>query len=135
MFGFLLALGRHSVRQESLLSDRLKGLPATDWIGFLILGSLIISGFLLEALRLAMSANTGTPYAFVGYLLSRMLPSVTDIALIHSYFWYAHFILMAGLVVYLPFSRLKHMLMGPISVAIQSAHEHENKNTSNTNEN
>ena len=133
--GFLLALGRHKIRQKPTLSDRLEGLPRIDWIGFLILGSLITSGFLLEALRLAMSANNGQPYAFVGYLLSRMLPRVTDITLIHSYFWYAHFILMAGLVAYLPFSRLKHMLMGPISVAIQSVHEHENKNIRNAHEN
>ena len=97
--------------------------------------TLKISGFLLEALRLAMSANTGTSYAFVGYLLSQMLPSAADMTLIHSYLWYAHFILMAGLVAYLPFSRLKHMLLGPISLAIQSVHEHENKNRRNAHEN
>lgn len=133
--GFVLALFRHGIGQKSALSDKLTGIPRMDWIGFLLLGSLIISGFLLEAFRLAMSANNGTPYAFAGYLLSRMLHGSADMTLIHSYFWYTHFILVVGLVAYLPFSRLKHILVGPISIAIQSVHEHENKNRRNAQEN
>jgi len=129
LLGFLLALGRHGVRQKSLLSDKLHGLPSTDWIGFIILGSLVISGFLQEALRLAIPVNNGTPYAFVGYYLSRILVDSADITLTYGYFWYVHFILTAGLVAYLPFSRLKHMLMGPVSMAVQSVHEYERRVT------
>lgn len=125
--GFLLVLFRHAVRQKSLLSDKLNGLPRTDWPGFILLGALILSGFLQEALRLAMSGSVARPYAFAGYTLSRMLNGWADPASVYVYFWYAHFIITLGLVAYLPFSRLKHLIMGPVSIALQSVREYEKK--------
>jgi len=135
LIGFFLAFFRHRFKQKPALSDRLKGLPRTDWIGFGLLGALILSGFLQEAWRMALSVNNGIPYAFIGHYLSRLIKGSTDLTLTYVYCWYAHFILTAALVAYLPFSRLKHLLLGPISLAVQSVHEHENKYRRNAQKN
>jgi nitrate reductase gamma subunit len=96
---------------------------------------LILSGFLLESLRLAMMVNEGDQYAFIGFYLSHTLRGSPDLSVIYVYFWYMHFIIMAGLVAYLPFSRLKHIIVGPISIAIQSVHEREKNITRKAQEN
>lgn len=124
--GFVLVLFRRIIRQKPSLSDRVTGLPRIDWLGFGLFGSLIISGFLVEALRLTMSGNA-VPYAFVGYSLSRIMKGFPKPAVTYVYFWYGHFVITGGLVAYLPFSRLKHLFMGPVSMVIQSVREYEKK--------
>jgi len=131
--GFILAVLRHWIRPKQTLSDRLAGLPQTDWIGFLVLGLLVASGFVQEALRLAMVPSRVTQYAFVGHFLSRMINGSAGLTDTYADFWYVHFILTAGLVAYLPFSRFKHMLMSPISIAIQSVHTYNSNSRTREN--
>ena len=47
------------------------GLPGPDWIGIGLLLGIVLVGFALEAMRMAMTGHpAGSGYAFLGYLLS-----------------------------------------------------------------
>ncbi|SMC92712.1 Nitrate reductase gamma subunit [Desulfocicer vacuolatum DSM 3385] len=94
------------------------GFPKLDWPAFILLGGLIVVGFVLEGLRIAMTGSPpGAEYALVGYFIGWILPDV-DFTVIYGWIWYAHAILTGCLVVYLPFSRLRHIVLVPLALAI-----------------
>jgi nitrate reductase gamma subunit len=43
----------------------------------------------------------------------------------YGYIWYIHAILTGIFVAYLPFSRMFHIIMGPIVLAMHAVSEHE----------
>ena len=101
--------------------DRPQGLPKTDWPAYGLMGGIIIGGFILEGMRIAMTGTPqGSQYAFLGYVISRLFNelNLTDI---YGYMWYVHAILTGAFVAYLPFSRMFHMIMAPVSLAINAA--------------
>jgi len=110
------------VRRSLKRSDeKLSGLPTADWAAYALLGSIIIVGFMLEGMRMAMTGSPqGAPYAFVGDAISRMLAGF-ELTGIYGYVWYLHAILTGAFLVYLPFSRMFHMIMAPVSLAMNAA--------------
>ncbi|MCB2193760.1 MAG: respiratory nitrate reductase subunit gamma [Deltaproteobacteria bacterium] len=115
--GAVLAILRRAMRGGS----KLPGLPGPDWAGMGLLAAVVISGFITEAARLAM---TGTPdgyWAFLGWALKGMFSAGPGLQAAYGYLWYAHAILFAAFVVYLPFSRMKHILLAPLNLAIRAA--------------
>ncbi len=99
------------------------GLPAADWPGYALLGSIMIVGYVLEGMRIAMTGSPGgASWAFVGDAVSRMLTGL-ELTNTYGYIWYLHALLTGAFVVYLPFSRLFHMIMAPVSLAINAAYE------------
>ena len=96
-------------------------LPASDWPAYLLLGSMMITGFILEGMRMAMTGSPdGAPYAFVGDAVSRLLTGY-ELTGVYGYMWYLHAILTGLFVVYLPFSRMLHMVMAPVVLAMNAA--------------
>jgi nitrate reductase gamma subunit len=74
-------------------------------------------------MRMAMTGSPdGAPYAFVGDAISRLLAGF-ELTGIYGYVWYLHAILTGAFIVYLPFSRMFHMIMAPISLAINATSE------------
>ena len=92
-----------------------------NW-ALVLIGALVVVGFMLEGTRILV---TGIPpekaaYSFIGYLLSRFfawLPA--DWPTTYVYFWYAHAVLGALLVAYLPYGKLKHIFVTPLSLLSQ----------------
>lgn len=87
-----------------------------------ILGALVLVGFSLEGARILV---TGIPpekaaYSFVGFLLSRLFAMFpADWPTAYVYLWYAHAVLGALLVAYLPYGKLKHIFVTPLSLVSQ----------------
>ena len=78
-------------------------------------------GFILEGMRMTMTQSPqGAPYAFIGDAISRMLAG-SELTAFYGYVWYLHAILTGAFVVYLPFSRMFHMIMAPVNMAINAA--------------
>lgn len=97
------------------------GLPAVDWPAYVLLGGIMIAGFILEGMRMAMTGSPGgASYAFVGDTISRLL-SDFELTGVYGYLWYLHAILTGAFIVYLPFSRLLHMVMAPLVLAMNTA--------------
>ncbi len=98
----------------------LKRLSKSDWSAHCLLGGIIIIGFILEGMRISMTENIqGSNYAFLGYTVSRLFLSV-DLTYIYGYIWYMHAILTGAFIAYLPFSRMFHIIMAPVSLVISA---------------
>jgi nitrate reductase gamma subunit len=130
--GLMVILGVSAMlirRQQSRTADLPAGLPPADWPAYALLGGIMIVGFILEGMRMAMTGSpSGAPYAFMGDAISRMLAD-TNLTGLYGYVWYLHAILTGTFVVYLPFSRMFHMIMAPVVMAMNAASEkHVKKN-------
>jgi nitrate reductase gamma subunit len=101
-------------------SKKIVGLSRPDWIAYGLLGGIIIIGFILEGMRISLTESTlSSNYAFLGYTLSRLFRDV-DLTSIYGYVWYTHAILTGAFIAYLPFSRMFHIIIAPISLAISA---------------
>ncbi len=100
------------------------GLPKPDWAANALLTGIVLVGFLVEGMRIAMTGSpVGSEYAFVGHGLSRLFTGV-ELTSLYGYVWYIHAILTGAFVAYLPFSRMIHMITVPISLALNAGTKH-----------
>jgi nitrate reductase gamma subunit len=99
--------------------NRPDGLPARDWPAYGLLAGIFVAGFVLEGMRISMTGVAGGgEYAFLGYAVSKLFGNMV-LNNIYAYFWYFHAILTAAFVAYLPFSRMLHVIIAPISLAVK----------------
>ena len=83
-------------------------------------------GFVLEGMRIAMTGATGSAaYAFVGFGLSTLFSHPEALSDVYGYGWYVHAALTGAFIVYLPFSRLLHIILSPVVLALNAATTHE----------
>jgi nitrate reductase gamma subunit len=125
--GALVILGIVSAvaRRAGLRSEQvLPGLPGPDWKANGLLASIVLIGYLLEGMRIAMTGSpAGAEFAFVGYGVSRLFTGA-ELTQPYGYVWYTHAILTGAFVAYLPFSRMRHMIVAPISLALNAGSRH-----------
>jgi nitrate reductase gamma subunit len=90
----------------------------------LVLGwlfALTAGGFLLNAVRILAEGVPATlaGYSFVAYGVAFVFNSLAvDWVTIHRVMWWLHVILAFGLVAYLPYSKLWHIVTSPISIVM-----------------
>jgi hypothetical protein len=90
-------------------------LPAPGRGMTMLLGLIVLVGFVLEGLRIAMTGwPVGAHYAVAGYGISLMVKGMTGITNIYGYVWYGHAILTGAFVAMIPFTRMIHMLTAPV---------------------
>ena len=122
ILGILLAF----IRGLSKRAEQPTGLPKQDRLALGLIASIIVIGFILEGMRIAM---TGTPkgaeYAFLGYIISLLFSDASGLTGAYGYVWYVHAILTGAFVVYLPFSRMFHIIMAPIVLVMNAVTEGE----------
>ncbi len=86
-----------------------------------IIGVLILLGFILEGARILVTrVPTETAvYAFIGYPLSNLFSWLPcDWPSLYVYLWYAHAVVGALFIAYLPFGKMKHMIHTPLSLIL-----------------
>ena len=94
-----------------------------DNITLIIIGSLVLIGFFLEGARILV---TGIPsdvavYSFVGYIFSLLFSIFPfDWASVYPYMWYAHGIVAAVFIAYLPFGKMRHIFNTPLTYFIET---------------
>ena len=131
IIGVVLAIDRRYVRKPERLSY--KGVSDTkpdDAIALLMILAIMVTGFLLEALRISA---TGWPnpaeklpfevWSFVGFNLAKGFNGVDLASLItmHKVTWWVHTFIAVGFIAYLPFSqRMRHMFTVPANQFMQS---------------
>ncbi len=118
--GVILAVIRRYVWKPDLLGYR--GKPDNrpdDAIVLLLIALIIVTGFIIEALRLHVNVNvdgfTWEHWSFAGYLLSKTLAGV-DIGTtmtLHKIMWWGHAALALAFIAYIPYSRLLHIITTP----------------------
>ena len=117
LLGVILALARETLAR---LRRRIS-LPEQDPWSLLLIGGIVIVGFLLEGIRMAMTGLPGNAeYGLIGYWISGIFSGVNGLTSLYVYVWYIHAILVGAFVAYIPFSRLFHIVMAPITLAINA---------------
>jgi hypothetical protein len=100
-------------------------LPAPGRGMTLLLGLIVLVGFVLEGLRIAMTGwPAGANYAFVGYGISLLVKGMTGLNNIYGYAWYGHVILTGAFVAMIPFTRMMHMLTAPVVLMAEAKANH-----------
>jgi nitrate reductase gamma subunit len=119
------------IRRKTGESELSPGLPKQDRLALCLIGGIVLIGFLLEGLRISM---TGTPmgsgYALIGHGISRLFSDINGLIDIYGYVWYLHAIMTGAFVVYLPFSRLMHIIIAPVVLIMDAVTDHEYQNRS-----
>lgn len=126
--GMLLAVGivLALVRGGQADKTRSPGLPHQDRLALGLLAGIVMGGFVLEGLRIAMTGAAGSAaFAFIGFGVSRLFSGMAGLTQVYGYVWYLHAILTGAFVAYIPFSRMMHMIMSPIVLAMNAATQNE----------
>lgn len=125
-FGLMLFLGlstaflrRFVFRSKQLNTD------IYDTTTLLFLMALVVTGFLLEAVRISLSsASPELQYSFVGYQLAKLFFSggawVTTAA---SAIWTFHACLTATMLAYFPHSKFLHIINSPVEIVLNASEE------------
>ncbi len=111
----LAACQRLVVRPAHVLSE------GQDTLALTLLGSLVGVGFLLEGVRILVTQVSPEVaiYSFIGYSLSKGFAGLDlDWPALYTVLWYVHAVLGAALVAYLPFGKMKHVLVTPLNLMI-----------------
>ena len=116
LVGIILAFIRGRLNRPNL-----KGIPSQDLIALSLLAALVIVGFVLEGMRMAMAGlpESGS-HAPIGYFASTLFSNPSRLIDVYGNVWYAHAAFTAAFIGYLPFSRLRHMIMAPLMLAFGS---------------
>ena len=122
IIGLLLAF----VRGKAGQSSRMPGQPRQDRLALGLIAAIVVIGFVLEGMRIAMTGRPrGSAYAVVGYVISTFFSNPNELTDIYGIIWYIHALLTGAFVAYLPFSRLLHVILAPIVLAMNGAVEHK----------
>ena len=115
LVGLLMAAGRRwLVRPPTLVySSEATGL-------LLLLMAILGTGFLVEGARIAA---TGDPWAawspfghLAAWLMAPAVGSVEALRSFHRVIWWVHLALSFGLIAWLPYTKLMHVLTGPLNI-------------------
>jgi len=114
LIGLLCAAANWAHKPENV--EEAAGLPKRDWPALLLLIAIVVVGFILEGMRIAMTGHpAGSGYAFLGAMLSHLFtPGSASLSGSYGTMWYLHAILTGVTVAYVPFSQLRHVVTAPL---------------------
>ncbi|MFH1152359.1 MAG: respiratory nitrate reductase subunit gamma [Pseudomonadota bacterium] len=117
LIGILWAVIQRFVIKPAHVTTEIQDNMALSFIGLLVL-----LGFVLEGARILA---TGIPAdlaaaSFIGYPLSRIFSVAgLDWSAVYPYLWYAHALVGAALVAYLPFGKMRHVFNTPLTYFLE----------------
>ncbi|MDB9822446.1 heterodisulfide reductase-related iron-sulfur binding cluster [Deltaproteobacteria bacterium] len=116
--GLFMALIRRYIAKVSRLNNRFQDL----WILILLLAC-VLTGFLVEGIRLAVQRPEWGGYSFAGLVFSSLLSSKDQATALYSFMWWLHVLISFFLIAYFPFSKLFHSFAAPFNIylAVQPA--------------
>jgi len=116
VIGTLIAIYRRYVQKPERLDSKGEDLLALLWILIVL-----VSGFLVESLRIASTKPEFEVYSFVGWNLAKLFEKAPSdsIASLHSFFWYFHMFVSFGLICYVVYSKLLHIITSSINMMIR----------------
>ncbi len=120
LIGCLLAI----VRRYVLRPDRLDNKP-DDALALILVSVLFLLGFVIEGFRIGITNPPNALWTPVGLLASKILSAVGLMGegtapFLHHLTWRVHFFLVLGLVAYLPYSKLFHLVSSTLNIFLRS---------------
>jgi Fe-S oxidoreductase/nitrate reductase gamma subunit len=96
-----------------------------DAVVLILILLLMVTGFLLEGLRIYSTRDIWAGWTPVGYLLSLLIQSAGISAptaqSVHRFLWYFHMLIAFGGIAYLPYSKLFHVLPSSLNLMLRPA--------------
>ncbi|MBN2568571.1 MAG: 4Fe-4S dicluster domain-containing protein [Deltaproteobacteria bacterium] len=127
LIGVIMAVVRRYITKPDLLGYREKpDNTPDDAITLLLIGGIIVTGFIVEGLRIHVNLNedgfTWEVWSFVGFLISKTLTGIgyDTTRILHKFMWWIHAFLALGFIAYIPYSRLLHILTTPANQYMKS---------------
>ena len=117
--GLMWAAIRRYVQRISRLENRLEDLIILLW-----LFTVVVSGFMVEALRLSVQRPEWGAYSFGGYFISLLFSPSYDISGFYPCLWWFHAILALGFIAVIPFCKLFHVLAAPVNIYLKDQPVH-----------
>ncbi|MCP4717554.1 MAG: 4Fe-4S dicluster domain-containing protein [Deltaproteobacteria bacterium] len=114
--GVLWAAYRRYVQK----ADRLNDTKQEDAVALIWLGAIIVLGFCIEGLRLAITGQ-GAGSSPVGAAFSVIfMPFGQGLQVgLHSLLWRLHFFLVIGMIACIPFTKFRHIIISPYSMFLR----------------
>ncbi|WP_206810331.1 heterodisulfide reductase-related iron-sulfur binding cluster [Paradesulfitobacterium ferrireducens] len=113
LIGIVVAAFRRYVQRPNRLDNK-----PDDAIMLLLLFVLLFTGFLIEGARMAAKPDPWSSWGFVGQWLASVLQAMfneSQLLAFHRFLWWFHLILAMGFVAYFPYSKLFHIILGPVN--------------------
>ena len=113
----LVGVGMAAWRRFAVKPESLTTTFADIW-PLLLIGLMILTGFLVEGLRIAAIGDKWAALSPVGYGLSFLFYDISPegVAQTHQVFWWLHTVLALGWIAAIPFTKFVHMLALPMNV-------------------
>jgi len=116
--GVIMALFRRYIMKPEYLGykDKPDNTPE-DAVVLLLIGAIIITGFILEALRIHVTKPSWEVWSFGGWWLAKAFTGLDpeQAKMWHKIAWWCHSFLFLGFLAYIPYSRLLHIITTPAS--------------------
>jgi len=115
--GLIIALFRRYIQRPSRLNNQID-----DAIALVGLFAIIISGFFVEASRIAATQPPWEVWSPIGYALSGFFSglSTQTVQWWHRMIWWIHLILAFAFIGYIPYSKLFHLFSTPTNIFFRS---------------
>ncbi len=124
LFGLLAILGVVflAIRRYVFRPERLDN-KADDWFSILLILLILVSGHLIQALRLAVQNDWWAPWSFVSYGLAQLFWSADKDTLhaAHAVTWLFHLGVMLFWLAYIPYSKMWHIIAGTLGLMFRSS--------------
>jgi Fe-S oxidoreductase/nitrate reductase gamma subunit len=109
--GIALALWRRYIIKPMSLDNK-----RDDLVSLVLLLLILLTGFIVQCLRMAGQPDPWAAFAFVGYAMTPLIQSLFShetILILHKAFWWIHMVLAMTFIAYLPYGKLSHIILGP----------------------
>ncbi|EHQ89949.1 heterodisulfide reductase-related iron-sulfur binding cluster [Desulfosporosinus youngiae] len=113
LIGIVVAAYRRYIQRP----DRLDNKP-DDAITLALLFAILLTGFIIQGARIAVLPDPWAGYAFVGQWMSvplKALLNEAQLLSLHVFLWWLHLVLAMAFIAYFPYSKLFHILLGPLN--------------------
>jgi Fe-S oxidoreductase/nitrate reductase gamma subunit len=123
ILGLGLAIYRRYISRPSRLQNfPLKTLAGDDAYILIMLTFIVLSGYLTEGLRIAVTQPEWAAWSPIGSLIAAAFLSITDPTnqTLHLIIWSLHIVTAFGLLASLPFTKLFHIFSVPLNIYFRS---------------
>ncbi|HOJ70366.1 MAG TPA: heterodisulfide reductase-related iron-sulfur binding cluster [Syntrophorhabdaceae bacterium] len=120
IIGILMAIWRRYVVKPTRLDNKPDDLIVLLWIL-----AVLVTGFLVEGARIAADPKPYEVWSFIGWITSSIFPAAEKgtTYIPHAVFWYIHMILSFGLIVYIAYSRLLHIITSSLNMMFRGVED------------
>lgn len=114
--GAMIAVGMALWRRYINKPEGIDNTP-DDLISLILIGAILVTGFLLEGLRIAFAGDPWVAWNPVGAVFAAPFAGsdATGLRSMHRMVWWIHLLFSFGLIAYIPYSKLFHLITGPLN--------------------